>query len=218
MEMQISKLDLSVDVPALGERLAGLWVKQFPNQPNEINSFTPEQIKASYRQVFEEQREASLIFCTCRSCMNDLMWKKYADKYRGICLGFYMPTFYEPYSMFTTHVEYSDTLQPLPILGNDEIERFIAITQWANTKGEKWMDEQEVRCFIPNADKQISHTAPLIRDIFFDTKQLMEIYFGPYLSLSQIRNLENIIARKTYEFKTRGRVIRNQSNGNLTLE
>ena len=75
---------------------------------------------------------------------NPVLWAHYADKHKGICLGFDVP------DEFVRPVEYVDRRRPFPTETDDPIE--IALI-WIFTKFSGWRYEDECRIFA-NLDQE----------------------------------------------------------------
>lgn len=136
------------------------------------------------RRAFEKFVEAFSkdrgLLCFSRDWKNPVQWSHYADRHRGICLGFDVP------ENMTTAVTYRSHRYPAAELddlgaieGPAAQQKFI---QMMNTKFQHWQYENEVRLFA-------SLTAPDPRGLYFAEFSpdlvLAEVIVGHRCSLSR---------------------------------
>lgn len=197
-EFDLSPVDYNFTLEDVRERLEISWQKSYPGKSSPIASYSIEQIIAAYQQVFDEQKKNGLIFCSSVSNNNLHLWRKYGDKGRGVCLGFYMPLRYEPLEMLTMHVQYTDQPESYKFFNKDFAIRTSDLARWVNTKHTKWDKEEEIRTFIPNVNHQIKIPPSGVVDVKFDPSQLKEISLGPCLRPEFIKELRKILDRKPY--------------------
>jgi hypothetical protein len=108
---------------------------------------------AGLRKVFlnikDQMSAANGLLCFSRKWSNPVLWSHYADKHRGVCLGF------EVSDCFAKPVEYlprrlaRETLQLVEgSLDKHSVERLLY------AKYAHWRYEQEVRCFLSLGDEE----------------------------------------------------------------
>ena len=76
------------------------------------------------------------MLCFSFKWSNPVLWAHYADKHKGICLGFNVP------DKYVRHVEYVDTRLPFPTELNEQIARDLLFTKFSG-----WCYEDECRIF-----------------------------------------------------------------------
>ena len=92
------------------------------------------------RALKEEKERLSTergILCFSKSWRNPVLWSHYADRHRGLCLGFEIPRrLLEP-------VDYVDTRWPVPARPDLEFVKRLLFTKFCH-----WQYEQEWRAFV----------------------------------------------------------------------
>jgi Protein of unknown function (DUF2971) len=145
------------------------------NDPFEALSFRlPDK---SVRNRFENERrrfsERYGLLCFSKTWSNALMWSHYADRHRGLCLGFdvsnkhLVHVTYDAHRLFDKEGRLKLTIDENTIL------------DCLRTKYASWSYEQEVRCIEPieHAKKEGS----LYFMVFSENLKLAEIVIGPRL-------------------------------------
>lgn len=115
------------------------------------------------------------MLCFSRDWHNPVQWSHYADKHRGICLGFDVP------DSLLVPVQY--TKEP-PKLNWDAIELGgpageAEMLRWSTTKFEHWEYENEVRLFVARTGDQLQ-----FEDFGADLR-LREILIGPECTVTR---------------------------------
>lgn len=203
-ELDTSNIDYDFTIDDVQERMERSWETHPLNKGIKLQNYSLEEVKSAYRQVVEEQKKISLIFCTSVASTNEHLWKHYADKGRGICLGFHMPVYYEPWSMMTMHVQYTDYPKLFQFFHKDFYTRTVAMARWVNTKQTKWSKEEEVRSFIPNIEKQFDIPECGFVDIKYDPRQLRELYYGKRMPPFYIKEIQKILKNKQFKLDKMG--------------
>jgi hypothetical protein len=84
------------------------------------------------------------LLCFSRDWQNPVMWSHYADRHRGLCLGFDVP---EDHLQAVTYSRRRVVLEPSDL--DREIRDMSAIMKWLSTKYAHWRYESEGRVFVP---------------------------------------------------------------------
>ena len=204
MELHLSNIDFTSDKAKITARIKQAYSKKYPDHPETKDHYSYEEMMNAYKYGLEGQRRQSMIFCTSISSSNKSMWSKYADRHRGICLGFFMPTFVKELGMTVMHVQYANTFDSFKIFHDDERVRTYEMMRWIHTKLKKWSFEQEVRCYIPalfegkEFPKENACLVPL------DPVQFKEVIFGSKVTQNQKKEIKNILASKPYKIEKIG--------------
>jgi hypothetical protein len=198
-ELDTSNIDYDFTLEDVRERMEKSWEKHPLNKGTKLKDYSLDDVRRAYKQVVEEQKNISLIFCSSVTSTNEHLWKHYADKSRGVCLGFHMPVYYEPWTMMTMHVQYTDQPKPFQFFHKDFYTRTVAMARWVNTKQSRWSDEEEVRSFIPNIDKEFIIPENGFVDIKYDPRQLRELYYGKRMSPAYIKEIKKLLKDKPYQ-------------------
>lgn len=144
----------------------------------------------------------------CLSLKNDstLMWSHYADKHKGVCLGFKIPTATNRTIAF--HANYFDQIQPIEFSFDGYIEPVAKILFWMCAKSSVWKYEAEVR----NINISQNGIIP------FDPSQLCEIYYGAATSDSDKAELQSLIANGGYTISKQGNMVIKKSDFQLGID
>lgn len=160
------------------------------NDPFELLS--TELRSRGHRQVFSSFRDDFAtrygILSFSRSWQNPLLWSHYAEKHKGICLGFYVP-------------RDSNSLMPISYTGRrlvGIVERVIdrhkfdeaAMRRVLRTKFEDWRYEKEARIFTRLEDRDA--TTGLYFADFQPKLRLQQVILGPRFAESTQELLELI--------------------------
>jgi Protein of unknown function (DUF2971) len=142
-----------------------------------------------WRQQFDE---AYGMLCFSRSWKNPVQWSHYADKHRGLCLGFEIP------AKFLTKVHYSATrLKPDvgAIEGTDALKAHKAMLKLLTTKYIHWQYESEMRLFTRLDDKD--HFTGLYYRPFSRSIRVKEVIIGACSNVTrdEVKNALGGLAR-----------------------
>jgi hypothetical protein len=120
------------------------------------------------------------LLCFSQNWTSPVLWSHYADKHRGICLGFDIKEnllkevrYIEKRAMVTVGNERS-ALQVL-----EDLEKFVL-----STKYDHWRYEEEFRYFVSLRDTDEDRERKLHFRSFGDVLTLTEVILGPYCDLS----------------------------------
>jgi hypothetical protein len=154
--------------------------------------------KAFFRSKEEIQRNSGLL-CFSRSWSNPVLWSHYAEKHRGVCLGFdvsehlLMPVVYTRHPMKMA----TDVNSGLPKLSESFTSALLS------TKYAGWKYEDEARVFV-RLDHETAESG-LYFYSFSDDLALREVILGPRCALPSkaIRELVSHFKPKVYVIKSR---------------
>lgn len=113
------------------------------------------------------------LLCFSKSWKSPLLWSHYADKHRGIALGFEIP------DDSLVAVNYIQGMQKLNVLSNQTKQRAINrfLDRLKHTKFDAWDYEEEVRQFIQIGDLESQSGLYFIP--FSEVLVLREVILGP---------------------------------------
>lgn len=119
----------------------------------------------TWAESFTTRKEEYKVSCFSKKRDNVLMWSHYAEKHKGICIGFDFP--YKVDEKFIlSNVKYLN--QITPVCGKVAFEK--VMLYWLTTKSSVWQYEDEVRALLQDkGDEKI---------ISFDKKYIKEVIFG----------------------------------------
>ncbi|KPH05970.1 DUF2971 domain-containing protein [Rhizobium acidisoli] len=129
------------------------------NDPFELEIASPDPaVRSVFRRTKAELNEWAGLLCFSRDWRNPVQWAHYADRHRGMCLGFDIP---DP---FLTPVVYRSRLLKADMIamnGSDD-KQWEFYKKVLSTKYAHWKYENEVRLFI-----RIDEQDTMIKGLFF---------------------------------------------------
>lgn len=146
--------------------------------------------KANYAPLIKKERSRSKLSCFSAVSDEVLMWSHYADKHRGICIGFDFPHKYGE-KFILCPVKYLDRI--IPFDGTSDVVR--TILYWITTKSKRWEYEDEIRA-ITNAKTNES-----FEDITYERKYVKEIRFGCKVSKERISDALKNLKRNGFDLR-----------------
>ena len=135
------------------------------NDPFELIPFDLSDIEQR-KQLLRARDEMARrgILCFSHSWSSPLLWAHYADRHRGICLGFDM----EDQAVKT--IEYVSDRLPFPTELSDGVAQ-----QWIYTKSAAWKYEDEARAFVSRDQEEDGHYFARFDD---NNMRLREVILG----------------------------------------
>lgn len=151
------------------------------NDPFELRAFSlsDRRVRAAFEKTRAAMAAARGMLCFSKGWQNPVQWSHYADRHRGICLGF------DVRSDICEEVKYSRKLvvpdmQTLLRLDEDAAD---AMRPWFLTKYSHWRYEREVRIFAELND--VDPETGLYFAEFSDVLELREVIVGANCGLSR---------------------------------
>jgi len=139
---------------------------------------------------FEKERKRFKIACFSLDQKNTLMWSHYADKHKGICIGFQFPTIYGD-KFILSPVSYIDEIP----LFDGKVEAFKMIRYWLSMKSDCWKYEKEIRAIRKSKDKNN------FEYIQYERCCVKEIIFGCKVSQNEIDNSKKLLKTNGFVLK-----------------
>lgn len=161
-----------------------LKISRFTDLNDPFEWAAPASSERKPRQAFEkmkaEMSKSKGLICLSKSWQNPLLWSHYADRHRGLCLGFDVPNV--PKDLFYDVIyQSSRSACDWQMFANDRSYRLSILEKVMRTKFSHWKYEQEVRVHI-----SLDHTLAENGKYFFnfsDGITLAEVIVG---SLSDV--------------------------------
>ncbi len=137
-----------------------------------------------FTNVWEELKNEIGITCFSKSPLNSLMWSHYADKHKGVCIGFNFDIEEQKDKIIQMPVRYIEKIEPINFWqkfekGFDDLVAF----HWLLTKSKIWEYEQEVRRIYINRKGILP----------FNLNTIFEIYLGINTDLAEIEKLNQVL-------------------------
>jgi len=155
-------------------------------------------------QVKEKLSQDSGLLCFTKSWHNPVLWGHYADKHRGICLGFDMP------DEFLGQVGYVNSRFQWPAMLDEPFVKQLLFTKFAH-----WSYEDEYRAYVSLGES----TNGFYYANFSDKLVLRQVIVGPESTISRadLSSALGDLADHVEVFKARAafksfRVVRNQNS------
>lgn len=155
------------------------------NDPFELLSIelSNKDLRQALRATKERISKYGGILCFSKRWSNPVQWSHYADKHRGLCLGFEVPdALLQPVSYTAKRlISEADQLLTTDYAVNGDNEA--TILKLLSTKYSHWKYENEVRCFVGLLDKDPESGLYFIG--FSDDLRLVQVSVGARSDLSR---------------------------------
>jgi hypothetical protein len=144
-------------------------------------------LRKAFRETKEELHKNKGLICFSKSWENPVLWSHYADKHRGICLGFDVPdqllkpVDYTPNPLKVAH----DGKRSRPQINQEFMDALL------RTKFIDWKYEDEMRVFVQLDHKTIE--SGLYFYPFSEDLTLREVILGPRCELP-IHTIRSLVA------------------------
>lgn len=171
------------------------------NDPFELFSIdlSNKVLRKAFQATKEQLSERQGLLCFSKKWSNPVQWSHYADRHRGLCLGF------DVADEVATPVQYSAKrlareAESLAATGSTDEKTML---RFLSTKYAHWRYESEVRCFLDLKDKDAA-TGLYFAD-FSDRLKLVEVIVGACSDVSRtdIAAALGSLAREVQVFKAR---------------
>jgi hypothetical protein len=114
-----------------------------------------------YKQVLKKKKKDFKVCCFSEISDDVLMWSHYADKHKGICIGFNLNVICSDYVLYP--VNYIKEVQRIDGMANTPYVFYY----WVTFKAERWSYEREVRAVSKNGKLLISYPKEAVKEIVF---------------------------------------------------
>ena len=149
-----------------------LWLAKLENR----------ETRKSYRKWRDEISQIYGLLCFSKSWGDPLLWSNYADRHKGICLGF------EASDVIGKDVDYVEKRTPLNFPPDLEL-----VTRTLFTKYKGWSYEQEWRVYVRLGKRNPEDRHHYFQE-FDENLKLKEVILGPMCTVSKTE-LHNAVCR-----------------------
>ena len=165
--------------------------EQYPNLSRNIKRGLVRDFNSKYLyKCLLEERKRFKITCFSLSYNNILMWSHYADKHRGICVGFqFHPIYHDKFIL--TPVSYIDKI---PLI-DGKVDAYKMIRYWLSIKSNCWVYEKEVRAITKSKNNNS------FEYIHYEKDDIKEIIFGCKVSQKEIAQTQKILKSNGFNLK-----------------
>lgn len=146
--------------------------------------------RKALKDTKEELSKSKGILCFSETWKNPVLWSHYADKHRGLCLGF------EVSNSTLERVEYVDSRHPIPSVIDETLMKKLLYTKFRH-----WEYEQERRIYIELEE----HVDGIYYSDFSNDLQLKKVIVGgeSNVSRSELANALGNLNGNVESFKAR---------------
>lgn len=173
---------------------------QYKFNRNQRRKITNHHEQYDYVKVLKTEKERFKICCFSTQKDNVLMWSHYADKHKGICLGFELPILCKDYSIYP--VNYISKIERI----HGMVSMAYVFNYWLTRKSSYWKYESEVRAISIDKPDLINFEQGLLKEVIFGCKvKKKEIEF--IKKLMKMNNYKKVkfmvmeIDRSTFDLK-----------------
>lgn len=154
-------------------------------------------LRSAIRAMRQHFNQTQGILCFSRKWDNPVLWSHYADKHRGIALGFDID------DRFVVEIDYSDQRLPMEFVDNDPASGVTQayVNRLVRTKYKHWIYEDEVRLVFGLDESTLEGGSYFVP--FDDKIALREVMLGPLceIPVEAVKALvtslyENVVVRK----------------------
>jgi hypothetical protein len=175
------------------------------------------QDRADFQALKQEMARTVGMLCFSKTWSNPVLWSHYADKHRGLCLGFDIPDEWAVEVSYTGARLKADLEHSLPSEKNSSFGHKLLTTKFSH-----WRYEKEVRTIIRLENSHSEHGHNFLP--YCNALRLREVIIGPRNELTAA-NIEELIADCPYDVEvihTRlafrsFKVVRNRSSPKVTV-
>jgi len=117
--------------------------------------------KAVYQDVLKSKKKDFKVSCFSEISDDVLMWSHYADKHRGICVGFDLEHMTKEYVLYP--VNYITEVQKIHGMANTPYVFYY----WVTFKADRWTYEKEIRAVSKNGKSLIPYPQEAVSEVIF---------------------------------------------------
>ena len=114
-----------------------------------------------YKQALKEKKKDFKVSCFSEIPDDVLMWSHYADKHKGMCIGFDLNVICPEYVLYP--VNYIKEMQQIDGMANTPYVFYY----WVTFKADRWSYEREVRAVSKNGKSIIQYPKESVREVIF---------------------------------------------------
>tara|TARA_R110001606_G_C15302699_1_gene642754 strand:+ start:471 stop:1223 length:753 start_codon:yes stop_codon:yes gene_type:complete len=167
------------------------------------NKDSKNEINELFLEILKGQKDNTWVSCFSKEYDEILMWSHYAEKHKGICIGF---STYNIENRNLLHVDYVNDFEKKVVESNSfDVKPY---DYWLKTKYIKWSYEDEVRVISSNGNEFLQ----------FQKNMVKEVYFGSEVEYSDIIKTVNNLKKLGYSYTIFYRMLKGNNNFSLSRE
>ena len=112
-------------------------------------------------ETIKQHKDKFKLTCFSKIFDETLMWSHYADKHKGLCIGFVLDNMSTEYKMYPVH--YSSKIQTI----NPNTFYFYAFYYLVTFKEKKWAYEKEIRAVSLKSNSILSYPKSAVKEVIF---------------------------------------------------
>lgn len=152
-------------------------------------------------KLFRQKKNIYKVSCFSKNYNNPLMWSHYANKHKGVCIGYSFPILPEDFRVY--NVTYRNHILPIDI----EIAEDSVMYYWLTNKAMYWEYEEEVRAITKG-----SHPDDIIA---VDKSWCKELIFGCNVKNKDLDEAIKKIRKSGYKKITLKKMVLNHNDFSL---
>ncbi|MEO6851838.1 MAG: DUF2971 domain-containing protein [Mucilaginibacter sp.] len=116
---------------------------------------------SQYQSALKQKKKDFKVSCSSEIADDVLMWSHYADKHKGICVGFDLNLICPDYVLYP--VNYINEVQKIDGMANTPYVFYY----WVTFKAHRWSYEREIRAVSKNGKSIIEYPKQAVREVIF---------------------------------------------------
>lgn len=157
--------------------------------------------KKNMIKFFKEKKDLYKVSCFSKNYNNPLMWAHYANKHKGICIGYSFPILPEDFRVY--NVTYRKNILPIDI----NIDENRVMYYWLTNKAMSWEYEEEIRAITKSSYPD--------NIIAVDKSWCKELIFGCNVKNKDLNNAIKKIKKSGYKKITIKQMVLNHNDFSL---
>lgn len=154
--------------------------------------------RALYIKALKQKKKDFKVSCFSEVSDDVLMWSHYADKHRGMCIGFDLNLICPDYVLYP--VNYIKEVQQI----DGMVKTPYVFYYWVTFKAERWSYEREIRAVSNNGKSIIEYPKEAVREIHFGYNIKDNEIAAAIRVLKKLRYKNIVIYRMILDNKTLG--------------
>ncbi|MBB5439173.1 hypothetical protein HDC92_002860 [Pedobacter sp. AK017] len=149
-----------------------------------------------YHKILKEKKKDFKVSCFSEISDDVLMWSHYADKHKGMCIGFDLNLICPDYVLYP--VNYIDEVQKIDGMANTPYVFYY----WATFKAARWSYEREIRAVSKNGKSIIVYPKDAVREVIFGCNVKQSEIVVTIKALKKLRYKGILLSQMTIDGKT----------------
>lgn len=149
-----------------------------------------------YKKALKQKKKDFKVSCFSEVSDDVLMWSHYADRHKGLCLGFDLNILCPEYVLYP--VNYIDDVQQIDGMANTPYVFYY----WVTFKASRWKYEKEIRAVSKNGLSIIPFPKDALREVTFGCNVTMSTINSTLKELKKLRYRNLLVFKMEISDKT----------------